>query len=79
MPMNHNPVIESLVEAKIPRQVKFWDGEEMCLGILYGNDMICACCGGTFNVRDIFEEVPAGQPALEVFENWVNFSEAICD
>lgn len=44
MPTNHNPAIESLVEAKIPRQVKFWDGEEMCLGILYGNDIICDYC-----------------------------------
>lgn len=80
MPTNHsNPVIESMIETRVPRQVRFYDGENMCTGILYGEVVICACCGGTFDVRDILAEAPEGQPALEAFENWVNFSEAICD
>lgn len=80
MPTNHsNPVIESMIETRVPRQVRFYDGENMCAGILYGEVVICACCGGTFDVRDILEDAPEGIAPLTLFKNWVDFSEVIKD
>lgn len=80
MSTNHsNPIIESMIETRVPRQVRFYDGENMCTGILCGEEVICACCGGIYDVRDILEEAPEGIVPLSLFKNWVNFSEAICD
>lgn len=77
MNINHNsPTIESMVEARVPKQVLFYDSgsDKMCAGILYGDVVICACRGGVFEVRDILEETPAGQVPFKVFENWVDFA-----
>ena len=64
-------------ENGIPKQVMFWDGEGMCSGILYKDVVICACCGGVYEVQDILENVPEGQTALRIFKDWIGFSEEI--
>ena len=38
--------IKELVESKHPAQVMFYDGQNMCAGIMLGDKIICACCGG---------------------------------
>lgn len=67
------------IETRVPRQVKFYDGKNMRAGILCGDVVICACCGNTFDVRDILEVAPEGVIPLRLFENWVDFSEVIED
>lgn len=54
-----------------PKQVLFKQEEETwCAGIAWGEQVICACCGGIIPFDEIEE--------MEVFENyWVNFSEEI--
>ena len=58
-----------------PVMVKFEDpdGEnEWLYGIAYGTVIICACCGGTFDIAELNED------GLEIVEmDWINFEEFI--
>ena len=56
------------------RQIKFIDkeaeGQEVFGGILLDDGrVICACCGGVFEPDEV--------EIIEVYEDWVNFSEEI--
>lgn len=53
----------------MPKQVVFDDGENICGGIAYGNEIICACCGGVFEIDDV--------EIIDIFSDWVNFEEYI--
>lgn len=55
-----------------PTQVKFREiGEEEYIeyGIAYREEVICACCGGIFELNEV--------EILEVYENWVDFKDEI--
>ncbi len=45
---------------KFPTQVKFWDynGDHYIGGIAYRDEIICGCCGGIFNINEIYEFSP---------------------
>ena len=56
---------------KNPTQVKFFDPEEQetLYGIGFGDQIICGCCGGTFEVSEVEN--------IEILP-WIDISEAIC-
>lgn len=41
----------------VPTQVKFWDhnGGHYIGGIAYRDEIICGCCGGIFNINEIYQ------------------------
>ncbi len=59
-----------------PTQVvfTFYNGEcyERCAGIAYHNEIICGCCGGTFDLEDESNEVE-----IEKELPWVSLIEEI--
>jgi hypothetical protein len=71
--------INSYKSHSTAQQVKFWDGEGWCAGILIGRRIICACCGGIFDVDEILEN--AREDGIEnpivPFNTWVDISDEI--
>ena len=66
---------------EVPTQVKFWDyeGDHYLGGIAYRDEIICGCCGGIFDISEIY------QFALDTLEedpiiiyNWIDISGEIC-
>ena len=56
------------------KQIKFRDFEDVVRGGILDtekNIVICACCGGVFEVEEIAID--------EVYEYWVDFTEDIID
>ena len=55
--------INELREINQPTQVLFWDhtGDHYAGGILYGDVIICGCCGGIFDVDEIIEFADLGE------------------
>ena len=73
-----------------PTQVKFLDFDSEDLhwigGIAYGSSIICGCCGGIFEIADIWidwensktDPIYADvESPIEIFENWVDINEEI--
>lgn len=70
--------IKEVVDSWTPVQVMFYDGEGMCSGIMLGNKIICACCGGIFDVDDVIENAREdGVDAIKLFTCWVDISDEI--
>lgn len=70
--------IKELVESKHPAQVMFYDGQNMCAGIMLGDKIICACCGGVFEVEEVIEDAKIdGVEAIRMFEVWIDVSNEI--
>ena len=63
-----------------PTQVMFLDLEqEWQVGIAYGEEIICGCCGGVFEVDEIMESaVESGvKCGIHPYETWNDISEEI--
>lgn len=60
-----------------PTQVMFYDGSEYHAGIAYHDEVICGCCGGTFEVADINEMALEDKVVPIVALPWVDFSEDV--
>ncbi len=63
-----------------PTQVMFLDLEqEWQVGIAYGDEIICGCCGGIFEVDEIMElAIENGMKCgIHPYETWDNISEEI--
>ena len=70
--------ISDVVRDGMPRQVMFYDGEDMCPGIMIGDKIACACCGGLFEVDDVVANAREdGREAIRLFEYWVDLSTEI--
>lgn len=70
--------IKEAIQSNVPMQVMFYDGDNMCPGIMMGDKIICACCGGAFEVSDIVDNARAdGKEAILMFETWVDLCEEI--
>ena len=70
--------IKEIVNSAHPVQVMFYDGEGMCSGIMWGDQVVCACCGAIFWVDEIVENAKAdGVDAIKMFETWVDISDEI--
>lgn len=64
----------------IPTQVMFWDeGEgDYAFGIAYRDEIICGCCGGTFEIEDVINSAPTDkEPIYSYGDDWADLSEAI--
>ena len=71
--------IKEVVKSGIVKRVKFYDGEKMCAGIMMGDKIICGCCGGIFEVKDIIEDAHEDgivNPIL-MYIRWVDLSDKI--
>ena len=60
----------------VPTQVAFWDYDSgrWVGGIAINDYIICGCCGGTFDIAEIYEFAPADIDPLKVFSDWVDLS-----
>ena len=67
---------------EVPTQVKFWDvdGDHYVGGIAYRNDVICGCCGGIFDISEIYESAPdtLDNDPIVVVNGWKNLSDKMC-
>ena len=63
----------------VPTQVAFWDvdGNHYCSGIAWHEQIICACCGGVFEIAEIYEFAPDGVEPIVAYEDWIDFKEEI--
>jgi len=61
----------------VPTQVAFWEGESYHAGIAYGEEIICACCGGVQEIKEIYDFAPNGVEPIVVYKSWVDFNESI--
>ena len=67
--------IKEIVNSGCAVQVMFYDGENMCSGIMVGDKIACACCGGIFDVDDVVSNaIEDGREAIRKFETWVDIS-----
>ena len=68
---------------EVPTQVKFWDdcGERYFGGIAYRDEIICGCCGGVFDISEIYESAPdtLKEDPIVIPDRWVDFSHEICE
>ena len=73
---------------KNPKQVLFYDDDQEMdkpvyqTGIAYGDEIICACCGGVFSIEEIYDqmtqdELERGIQPIIACSSWVNINEAI--
>lgn len=70
--------IQEMVRSGVAVQVMFYDGDDMCSGILHGKHIICGCCGGVFEVDEVIDNArAAGKNAIEMFGTWVDVSDEI--
>ena len=67
---------------EVPTQVKFWDvgGDHYIGGIAYRKEIICGCCGGIFDISEIYESAPdtLEEDPIVAYDNWVDISNEIC-
>ena len=67
---------------EVPTQVKFRDvdGDHYIGGIAYRNEIICGCCGGIFDISEIYELAPdtLEKDPIVIYDNWVDISNEIC-
>lgn len=60
-------------------QVMFYDGEGMCSGIMFGDKIVCACCGAIFEAEEVYENAQNDgvEVAIRMFLGWVDISDEI--
>ena len=60
----------------IPTQVLFWDddNEHWTAGIAYGEIIICGCCGGIFELKEVNEFAPAEISNPVIPMKWTDIS-----
>ena len=71
-----------IVNFNVPMQVKFLDEADDFYhsGIGYNDFVICACCGGTIPINEIYEagaDCASELDALIPLEDWIDFTETI--
>ena len=70
--------INEVVRYGKPVQVLFYDNEDMCPGIMVGNQIVCACCGALFDVDEVIDNAREdGAEAIRMFTTWVDISSEI--
>lgn len=65
---------------EVPTQVKFYDADSGMFqgGIAYGDEIICGCCGGIFEVDEVIEGAKRAGVDLDIrIMSWVDISEEI--
>lgn len=71
--------VKEIVNSNHPVQVMFYDGEGMCPGIMWGDMILCACCGATFEVDKVLDnaKTDGAEHAIVMFDTWVDISDEI--
>ena len=70
--------IKEVIDSARPVQVMFYDSDHMCSGIMWGDQIVCACCGATFWVDEVIENAKNdGVEAIRMFETWADISDEI--
>ena len=81
--MNNSMSVRRIPFYDLPTQVKFVDFDSDKLswigGIAFEDKIICGCCGGVFEISDIYDEANEigfeGEPIQEL--RWIDISEEI--
>ena len=61
-----------------PTQVVFHDGEGWSFGIAYCGEIICGCCGGVFDIEEIYDDCPEDiKNPIYLYSFWVDFTDEI--
>ena len=70
---------EQKMDFEIPAQVKFWDvdGGHYVGGIAYRDEVICGCCGGLYEISEIYEFAPEDVEPIMVYDTWVDIQAEI--
>jgi hypothetical protein len=67
--------IQEVVNSGSAVQVMFYDGEDMCSGIMVGDKIVCACCGAVYDIDEVVSNaIEDGREAIRVFGTWVDIS-----
>lgn len=61
----------------VPTQVAWFDDGAYAAGIAYGDEIICACCGGVTSIEEIIEYTPEGVVPIVEYKNWIDFKEDV--
>ena len=66
-----------------PKQVVFADPDncgEWLTGIAYKDEIICACCGGVFEIEDVLDmaNVEGINNPIHEYGEWIDISTEIC-
>ena len=71
--------IENIKNSSVAAQVKFWDGENWCTGIMVGRRLVCGYCGGIFDVDEVLQDgrEEGIENPIEIFDTWVDLSDEI--
>lgn len=72
--------MDTIKKYDIPTQVMFYDycENDFAWGIAYGDEIICACCGGTFNIDEVLTEAHDRGISNPIQDHkWVDFTEEI--
>ena len=80
MPAPSKPQFKVYTTFDTPTQLKFWEvgGDDYIGGIGYGNEIICGCCGGIVDPKEVYEFAPDDVVPIVVYEDyWVDISNEI--
>lgn len=61
----------------VPTQVAYWDEDHYVGGIAYHDMIICGCCGGLMEIKEVYEFAPEGVKPVIVYEDWEAFDDFI--
>ena len=65
-----------------PTQVMFADPDnegKWLAGIAYKNEIICACCGGVYEIEDILEFAKESDKVIFPYDSWYDISDSVGD
>ena len=61
----------------VPTQVAWFEESGYCAGIAYGDEIICACCGGVTEIDEVIELTPIDITPVVPYEDWISFNKEI--
>jgi hypothetical protein len=64
---------------EVPTQVAYWDESHYVGGIAYHDMIICGCCGGLMEIKEVIEFAPVDVTPVIEYAIWNNVSSEIMD
>lgn len=62
-----------------PTQVAYWDEDHYVGGIAYHDVIICGCCGGLMEIKEVVEFAPVDVTPIVEYSFWMSVSREIMD